>query len=103
MEMIHQLKWFAETKNIDLFVSTSRRTAKYIERLVENEFIDYPQCKMLVIANKQNKENAVSDILSISSVVLVTCESVTMISEAASSGKPVLVVKTGKERSQYSI
>jgi mitochondrial fission protein ELM1 len=55
------------------------------------EFNGYAGCHLLVIANEKNIPEAVGGILGLSSVAVVSPESISMISEAANSGKYVLV------------
>jgi len=95
-EVIRQVKAAAEKLDADILVTTSRRTSREIEGLVKNEFSGYSRCKLLVIANQKNIPAAVGGILGISSIVLTTPESISMVSEAASSGKYVFVFKNNK-------
>ena len=52
---------------------------------------DNSRCKLLVIANEANPPETVSGILALSKVVVVSGESVSMVSEAISAGKRVIV------------
>ena len=90
-EMITQIKSAADVSNADIFVTTSRRTSPAIEDLVKKELEDYTRCKLLIIANQKNIPNAVGGILGLSQIVVVTPESISMISEAASAGRYVVV------------
>jgi len=92
-EVARQIKDAARELNADILISTSRRTPKEIEDLIKVEFKDYPACKLLVIANEKNCPDAVSGILGLSSLVVISPVSISMVSEAASSGKHVLVFK----------
>jgi len=82
---------------LGLFVSSSRRTSREIDALIKEAFASTPFCKMLVIANENNKEGAVDDILRQSKVVVISPESVSMISEAVSSGRYVVVFNDDKD------
>ncbi|MCX5710087.1 MAG: ELM1/GtrOC1 family putative glycosyltransferase [Candidatus Omnitrophica bacterium] len=93
LEVARQLKKGAQELGADILISTSRRTPKDIENLIRDEFKDYPACKLLVIANEKNIPEAVGGILGLSSLVIISPESISMVSEAASSGKHVLVFK----------
>lgn len=90
-----QIKRAAEKLNADILVTTSRRTPKGVEVLLKNELSGFPNCKLLVIANEKNITEAVGGILALSSVVIVTAESISMISEAVSSAKYVIVINDG--------
>jgi len=89
-EVIKQAKAAAEELDADILATTSRRTSVEIENLIESEFKDYPRCKLLVIANKNNIAEAVGGILGLSNIVVVSPESISMVSEAAKSKKYVL-------------
>ena len=82
---------FAAEKNADILVTTSRRTPKYIDELVKSRLSAAKNCRQLVIANEKNVAGAVRDILAASGIVIVSGESVSMVSEAAGSGKKVVV------------
>lgn len=90
-EVISQVKKAAEKLNADVLVTTSRRTNPGLEDLVKREFKDYPRCRALIIANENNLPEAVGGILGSSSAVIVSPESISMVSEAISSKKYVLV------------
>lgn len=89
---IKQIKSAAEKLNADILVTTSRRTSSEIEGLLKDEFGNYPRCKLLVIANEKNIPYTIGGILGLASFVVVTAESISMVSEAASSGKYVVVI-----------
>jgi len=78
-------------------ITTSRRTPGWAEAALKKTFIDHPRCASLVIANEKNKEGIVPGILGLSDVLVVTGESISMVSEAASTGKPVLVFTPSRE------
>ena len=85
----------AEEMNQDIFVTTSRRTSSEIDSLLKNKLVNHRCCKLLVIAKETNPEGTVQKILDSSDVVIVSPESISMVSEAASSGKYVVVFKAG--------
>jgi hypothetical protein len=91
LELSRQIKSTAEKLDAQLLISTSRRTPPEIEDLLKKEFGDYRRCKLLIIANEKNYSFAVGGILGLSQIVVLSPESISMISEAASSGKYVLV------------
>lgn len=92
-EVIRQVKEAAEKIGADILVTTSRRTSKEVEELVRQEFKDCRRTKLLVIANESNIPEAVGGILGLSSIIICSPESISMISEAASSKKYVLVFR----------
>ena len=76
-----------------MLASTSRRTPSDIEGLVKSELEGFDKCRLLVIANERNIPEAVGGILGVSDFIVVSGESVSMVSEAVSSGKYVLVFR----------
>jgi len=92
-EAIKQVKSAAEKLNADILITTSRRTSKEVEAVVKEGFRGYPRAKLVIIANEKNIPEAVGGILGLSSMVVSSPESISMISEAVSSNKYVLVFK----------
>jgi len=91
-QAVRQVKAAAEELDANIFITTSRRTPPDIERMLQDEFCGYPRCELLIIANEKNIPDAVAGILGLSRIVITTPESISMISEAASSGRHVLVL-----------
>lgn len=86
-----QLKKTAEEDDADLLITTSRRTPPEAEQALKEEFGVYPRCKLLIIANENNHPDAVGGILGLSSLLIISPESISMISEAVSAQKHVVV------------
>ena len=103
LEVLRQIKSAADNLDADILVSTSRRTSPEIEDLVKNELAGNNRCKLLVIANEKNIPEAVGGILGLCDIVVVSPESISMISEAASSGKYVVVFegKVSRKHSEF--
>ncbi|MBU1871966.1 MAG: mitochondrial fission ELM1 family protein, partial [Candidatus Omnitrophica bacterium] len=89
--LLTQVKSFLEKHDARILITTSRRTPSWAEALLKQEFGNYSRCKLLVIANEENIPEAVGGILGLSKIVVVSPESISMISEAASSGRYVVV------------
>ena len=87
--LLHQLMEAAEETQADILLTTSRRTSAKVENLIMRELRKYHRCKFLVIANRENTPEAVGGILGLSDVIVVSGDSISMVSEAASSGKKV--------------
>jgi len=81
----------------EILVTTSRRTAKDVEVLLKRRLGSFDRCKLLVIANEDNLRGAIPAILGLSRIVVVSGESTSMVSEAASSGKDTLVFELKKK------
>ncbi len=90
----------AEEMDLEVSLSTSRRTSKEIDSFLKNRLTKTKRCKLLVIANEKNIEGIVPKIFSLSEVVIVSPESISMISEAATSGKHVVVFTQSKVNPQ---
>jgi KDO2-lipid IV(A) lauroyltransferase len=90
-EVLRQIKLFAEISGAKILVTTSRRTSRQAEIMVKHEFKYFNPCELLIIANEKNIPQAVGGILALSSMVIISAESISMISEAVSSKKYVLV------------
>ncbi|HTY45795.1 MAG TPA: ELM1/GtrOC1 family putative glycosyltransferase [Patescibacteria group bacterium] len=88
--VLSQLKSALEKLDAELLLTTSRRTPADIERLVKEALGDYPRCKYMVIANEQNPAFALGGILALSGIVVISPESISMISEAVRSGAYVI-------------
>jgi KDO2-lipid IV(A) lauroyltransferase len=89
--VLQQIKRAAGLHDGRILATTSRRTPRGIETLVKHELRDDPRCDLLVVANEKNIPSAVGGILAFSSVVVVSPESISMISEAAAAGKYIVV------------
>ncbi|MFH1691410.1 MAG: ELM1/GtrOC1 family putative glycosyltransferase [Candidatus Omnitrophota bacterium] len=90
-----QIKKMAERQNILLFLTTSRRTPKKVVRVLESHFKkDNSMCRLFVDAAEDNPPGTVGGIIHLSDIVIVSGESISMVSEAASSGKYVVVFKS---------
>ena len=88
-----------ESNDADLLVTTSRRTNKAQESIVKAALQKNPRCRLLVIANENNPEGTIAGILALSDVVIVSGESISMVSEAVSSGKKTVVFSLDKKKS----
>ncbi len=97
-DIIAQIKSFAEKEEAAILVTTSRRTSFEVEKLVVEEFGGYSRCELLVIANKENLPFAVGGILGLAKIIIVSPESISMVSEAVSSGRHIIVFKSEVSR-----
>jgi len=90
--LLFELKQVAQELDGQLLVTTSRRTPRPAEKALKEALGGFGRCKLLVIANEKNIPEAVGGILGLSDIVLVSGESISMISESLASGKHVLVL-----------
>ncbi|MCM8778502.1 MAG: mitochondrial fission ELM1 family protein [Candidatus Omnitrophica bacterium] len=95
--VIEELLRVAKDLNAELLVTTSRRTTPGVEKVVKEKLLGNLHCPLLLIANEQNIEGAVPGILGLSDIVVVSAESISMVSEALTSAKPVVVFEVGRK------
>ncbi len=93
----------AEDMDRDIFISTSRRTSSEIDSLLKERLKGNKRCRLLVIANDKNIKGAVQKILDSSELVVVSPESISMISEAVSAKRRVVVFGVKGEASNHSL
>ncbi len=91
------LQW-ANKAGRDILVTTSRRTCREVEQMLKQKLAGEKRCRLLVIANEENPENVAYGMLELSDIAVVTEDSVSMISEAISAGKKVVVLRLGNKQ-----
>ncbi|MCK5306692.1 MAG: mitochondrial fission ELM1 family protein [Candidatus Omnitrophica bacterium] len=90
--MLAEIKSIAAECNSNLLATTSRRTGRAFELLFEGSLAGFGGCKLLVLASKNNPPETIGGILGLSDVVIVSFDSLSMICEAVSSQKRVVVL-----------
>ena len=95
-DVLRQVREAAKDLGMGVLVTTSRRTPREVERVVDDETTGDPATELVIIANRRNIPRAVEGILGLSRMVVVSGESISMVSEAASSGRAVLVFEPEK-------
>ncbi|OIO35093.1 MAG: hypothetical protein AUJ74_07675 [Candidatus Omnitrophica bacterium CG1_02_44_16] len=86
-----QLKKALDDFDGQLFLTTSRRTPMDVVGLLKGCFKNYPRVKLFVIAAEDNPQGTVGGIFYLCDIVIVSGESISMVSEAVASGKHVVV------------
>lgn len=89
--VLQQIKTVAESLDADLLITTSRRTPVAVNRLIAGQFRKDSRCPFLVTQHHEAVPEALGGILALSDIVVVSGESISMVSEAVSSGKPTVV------------
>ncbi len=79
----------------DYLITTSRRTPDAICRFLKQKQQMMTGCQQLVIASEDNRSDIVPGMMAVAETLIVSSDSVSMISEAVSSGKRVIVLKLG--------
>lgn len=91
-KLISELKKFADENDAGILLSTSRRTPNDVDGYIKKNLETYPNCIFKVFPNEKNYDFAVNGILGASDIVIVTGESISMVSEAAASGVYTIVL-----------
>ncbi len=84
--------------NARLALTTSRRTDPGSEDVIRSKIRDNPLCCFSVLVSEPQQENPVPGILGISDVTIVTEDSFSMVCEAASSGKKIVVLEVERKK-----
>ncbi|MEW6008706.1 MAG: ELM1/GtrOC1 family putative glycosyltransferase [Candidatus Omnitrophota bacterium] len=93
----------AKENNAQILVSSSRRTNREIEQVLKEKFTNQSNCPLLIIANEKNFPEAVGGILGLCQIVVVSGDSISMVCEAVSSGKEIIVFKLpGRESLKHN-
>jgi len=96
--LLRQVLTVCEERDGVCLVTTSRRTPSEVERLVADRLEKHPRCRLLLLASRHQLDGTVEGMLGWAHVVVVTGESISMVSEAAASGKYVIVVEPPLKR-----
>ena len=73
-------------------VTSSRRTPPDVERLLQQRLDRHPRCRLVLLASRDQLNGTAEGMLGLARVVVVTGESISMVTEACASGRHVLVV-----------
>lgn len=85
-----------------LCCTTSRRTPRNVDTVLECAFASRPFCRTFVKGREDRDPTTVEKILACSDLVIVSGESISMVSEAVASGKPVVVFMPQKVLPVYT-
>ena len=96
--ILDQIIQAAEQLDAQILVTTSRRTSKDVEKLFSQRLSGYKRCKLLILANRENPPDVIGAVLDLSQVLVVSGESISMVSEAASCGNKVVLVFKPKQK-----
>jgi lauroyl/myristoyl acyltransferase/mitochondrial fission protein ELM1 len=89
---IKQLKAFSKDKGYKILISTSGRTPGELEEYIKKELTDFENTEALVVASEKNYDFIFEGFILLSDIVFSSSESISMISEIASLGKPCVCV-----------
>lgn len=88
--LINQLRSVLDEWNATILLTTSRRTPPAIVKLFQKAFRRQSECLLLIDPYQEDVPEAVGGILGLSDVVIVSGDSISMVCEAASSGKKTM-------------
>ena len=92
--LIEVLQQFATREDMQLLLTTSRRTPLPVENLIGERLSNASYCPILVLAHGEDSlTDPVGTIFALSDVLVVTEDSFSMVCEAASSGKRVIILE----------
>ncbi len=86
----HKLEW-------DYGVTTSRRTPENFTRYFQDRALRDSSCQLFVDARKDTRSEVAGGLMALADILIVTEDSISMISEAVSSGKKVVVLTFSSE------
>ncbi len=86
----------SSSRGVGLYITTSRRTSQDAERVLEEITEDREHVRMNLIASRDSR-NPVPGILGLCSRIFCTEDSVSMLSEAVTSGKAVFLLRVKKK------
>ena len=100
---ITNLKHFAQDKGYKILLSTSRRTPEEVENYIKKELGDFNNTEAAVYPRENNYDFVFDGFVSLSEIIFVTSESISMISEIASLGKACAPVVLERQDGKHSI
>lgn len=74
-------------------VTTSRRTAPAVEQWLSARLGEHPRCRLLLLASRDQLDGTLHGMVGRAKAIVVTADSVSMVSEACASGRTVFVVE----------
>lgn len=96
--LIEVLQQFATKWDSQLLLTTSRRTPPSVENLISKQLSNTQRCPILVLAHGETSlTDPVGTIFALSDVIIVTEDSFSMVCEAASSGKRVIILEVDRK------
>lgn len=92
-DLINSLDKVIEKLGGSVLISTSRRTTKQMDEVLKSKLSKKPGYRMSIIANESNPRGSFEAILYLSDILVVTGDSISMISEAINSKKHTLIIR----------
>ncbi len=89
---LEKLKAFVTEKHYKILISTSRRTQKNVEELIDKELKTFADTEAIVIPSQNNYDFVFEGFVELSEIVFTSGESISMISETVALKKPCICV-----------
>ncbi len=94
--LLTEIERASEALGGDYLVTTSRRTPEAVNQLLSQRLKTNSRCQLCVIATHDGRPEVVPGMMALADFLVVTEDSVSMISEGLSSGKTVVIVKMAR-------
>ena len=91
--LLSEVERSSEKLGGDYLITTSRRTPEEVSHFLKTRLENRGRCQSCVIATQDKRSEVVPGMMALADYLIVTEDSLSMISEALSSGKKVIVVK----------
>lgn len=91
--LVEAVEQVSEKLDADFLITTSRRTPQGVSDWLRSRFRQHPHCPLCVIASEDGRPEVVPGMMALADFLIVTEDSLSMISEALSTGKNVVVAK----------
>ncbi|MBU1121865.1 MAG: mitochondrial fission ELM1 family protein [Candidatus Omnitrophica bacterium] len=100
---IDKLILFSQTTGYKLLISTSRRTPKEAEDYITHKLTNFKNTEAICYPSKTNYDFVFDGFISLSEIVFVSDESISMISEIISSKKPCVCVALENQTAKHNV
>lgn len=96
LSLVGEIERSCEKWGGDFLVTTSRRTPEEVSQFLRERLRVHPRCQLCVIASEDKRPEVVPGMMALAETLIVTEDSLSMISEALSALKRVVVVKMSR-------
>ncbi len=97
-QIVSELARAAEALDAEVLATTSRRTSLEVSKYLKDYLASQERCKLLVIANELNPPQTAEAILGLSQIIVISSDSVSMISESLAASRYVIVFELDRKR-----
>ncbi len=102
-DMIEQILCVCDKVQGHLLLTTSRRTPEHITQFLKRQLESHERCLFFLDASTDSLEGTFLGMLGMTDVAVVTGESISMVSEACSSGKQVVTLQPPLKNSKETL